>query len=223
MFSNIWRYFQPRPAQPPPCTSPCFYRGFTLIEVLIVLAILASLISIGLPRVLPKKTNLKKTIRHLRVLSKEVRNRARLQDRIYRLAFQMDEKRGFLYWVEKANQEGLGVLQTLKYEKENKKKQSEEEKAKVQAKLFTKASKLMKKPKSLPKGVVFFRLEKRGKPPEKTGIAYIHFFPSGRVEEKAVYIGKPDTFIWTLFTHPLTGEMRIVSEEKKLEDLFPAP
>ena len=199
-------------------------QGFTLVEILVVLAILASLISIGLPRILPKKTNLKKTLRHFRVLSKEVRNHARLNHRIYRIVLQMDPKKGFLYWTEKAN-EMISVLPASEEnEEQEEQNSSKSQKAQIQNPLpFSKATKLMKRPKQLPKGIVFLKLEKKGDTAKKSGLGYIHFFPSGRVEESAIYIGKPEHFTWTLFTHPLTGEMRIVQEEKTLEDLFPSP
>ena len=91
-------------------------RGFTLIEIMIVLAIMAALITVGAPRLLKNNEgNIKAVARNFIVLSKELRNKARLTNSTYRLAISMeaDEPK---YWVERAN--GPQAVDPEAYEKE---------------------------------------------------------------------------------------------------------
>ena len=76
-------------------------KGFTLIEVMVVLGIIGVIIAMGLSRVRKKDNDVKKVARQFYVLGKEIRNQARLKNATYRLMIKLDEG-AQEYWVESA-------------------------------------------------------------------------------------------------------------------------
>ncbi len=99
--------------------SPRGQKGFTLIEIMIVLGIVAALVGIIAPRMIKKDANIKSVARHFIVLSKEIRNKARLTNSTYRLVIDMDSKEA-KYWVERAN--GPQAVDPEAYEKKRERK-----------------------------------------------------------------------------------------------------
>lgn len=187
-------------------------RGFTLIEIMIVLAIMAALITVGAPRLLKNNEgNIKAVARNFIVLSKELRNKARLTNSTYRLAISMEageEK----YWVERAN--GPQTVDPEAYEKE---KETGED---APPPLFQMDKSLLKKEKELPGGLRFASVETVNmKAPMTSGVAYIHFFPEGFVEASAVQITNGNNLTWTLVFNPLTGQADIIEKASSLKDI----
>jgi general secretion pathway protein H len=76
-------------------------KGFTLVEILIVLGIMGAIIALGLGRIRKKDNDIKKVAREFYILGKEVRNKARLKNSTFRLVFQLDEGQQ-KYWLESA-------------------------------------------------------------------------------------------------------------------------
>ena len=74
-------------------------KGFTLVEILIVLAIFAGIAAMGVPALFKKSDNIKKVARKLTSLTKEVRSRAKLKNATYRIAIDMRAE-PHRYWVE---------------------------------------------------------------------------------------------------------------------------
>src|SRR5688500_10840042 len=74
-------------------TSHALSRGFTLVEVMIVLGIIAAVLALGLGRIKRQDNNVKTVTRHMKVLIKETRNRARLTSSTMRLVLQIDNEK----------------------------------------------------------------------------------------------------------------------------------
>ena len=101
-------------------------KGFTLIEIMVVLGIVAAIIGLGLGRVRKRDNDIKKVAREFYVLGKEIRNKARLKNNTFRLMIRLDEGQQS-YWVEAAQ----GFKARLsKEETENREKLREEERPK---------------------------------------------------------------------------------------------
>ncbi|MGZ3796951.1 MAG: pilus assembly FimT family protein [Pseudobdellovibrionaceae bacterium] len=192
-------------------------RGFTLIEVMIVIAIIAGLIAVGAPRLLKKDANMKTAARQLTVLVKEIRNQAKLFNSTYRLAIRLDAGQES-YWVEKSNGPVLIDKEKLKEEIEGKNKDKKPE-DNAPPPLFQIDKKLSKKEKILPSNLHFVQVETMNmSQPVTSGLAYIHFFPEGLMEASTIQLtDKKNT--WTLVFNPLTGQADIVEKAVNLKEL----
>lgn len=192
-------------------------RGFTLIEVMIVLALVGALIAYGAPRLFKKQNNVKTVARHFLVLSREIRNKARLSNSTYRLVIDMDEKTP-KYWVERAN--GPQTVDIDAMEKEREEGKNKDKKEDAPPPLFQIDKSLTKKEQTLPDGLRFGQVETvNTKSPLTSGTAYIHFFPEGFVEASAIQITDGNKLTWTLVFNPLTGQADIIEKAQSLKDI----
>ena len=86
-----------------------FEKGFTLIEVMIVLVIMGGIVALGMPYLSSRNSKTKGYLRELTVLSRELHTKAKLQGVVFRLVISMPgenaqgKRLGQVYWVEKAN------------------------------------------------------------------------------------------------------------------------
>ncbi len=197
-------------------------RGFTLIEIMIVLAIMAAVIGIGAPRLFKTQDNVKSVVRKFMVLGKEIRDKARINNATYRLAIHMEPK-NYTYWVEKAN--GSQLIDPAAMTPEGRAKIEEAKKEKkddAPPPLFQLDKSILKKEKSLPGQMRFVSLETINmKEPVVEGDAYIYFFPQGMVEASALQIatGSAGSNTWTLIFDPLTGQVDVIEKAQSLKDL----
>lgn len=184
-------------------------KGFSLLEMMLVLAIIGGIIALGLGRVRKRENDIKKVAREFYVLGKELRNQARLKSSTYRLVIQLDEGQQ-KYWVESAQ-----GFQGRIDEKAEENLREEEKTPEV----FQQDTGVIRKEKTLPSGLFFKAVETLDQPPLTTGIARIYFFSSGFVETAALQITDGKNATWTLIYHPLTGQADIIPEERSLRDV----
>jgi prepilin-type N-terminal cleavage/methylation domain-containing protein len=193
-------------------------RGFTLIEIMIVLAIIGGILAVGVPRLFNSTTAMRSTIRKLAIVPREIRNIARLYNMTGRIVINMDDEKGHSFWVETAP----GSVTLLSQEQEEElarmtSSQRDDEKPKSQ---FQAETRVMKKPVSLPRGLFFEGVEYAGKEKGVSGgKAYVHFFPQGRAEEVAIHLTDRKTLNWTVTIQPLTGRAEIYERKASLKEL----
>ena len=194
--------------------------GFTLIEIMIVISIIAATLAIGAPKMFDSSTTQRSAVRKLGILTREIRNVARLTNQTSRLVIQMDDQKGHVYSVESAP--GTAMLLT-----EDQKKnldsltelQKEDDKKKE---TFQPDTRLVKSPIQLPRGLFFESVEYANmKEPITKGKAYIHYFPSGLSENAAIHITNRKTLNWTITIHPLTGRAEVYERKATLKELQP--
>lgn len=187
-------------------------RGFTLVEILIVLGIMGTVVAMGLTRIKRKDNNLKSVARKMLVMTKEVRNRARLTGSTYRIVFQLSDQDP-TYWVESAQGR-------QKRETEEQRKKRDDDKEKKSSALFSRDDKFGKKPRALPSGLFFGSIEIAGVlDPTKTGTEFVYFSPDGFAEASLIQITDKKKLTWSLAINPLTGQLDIIPEAKTLKDL----
>ncbi|MBC7742360.1 MAG: prepilin-type N-terminal cleavage/methylation domain-containing protein [Bdellovibrionaceae bacterium] len=193
-------------------------RGFSLMEMAIVLVIIGAVIAIAAPRLFDKKSETRKVFREFILAGKDLRSKAKLYGTTYRLAFQLDAGQQN-WWVEKSTR--VTLIDKKKFE--NERNQSKETFLKEEPKKpsdFQPDTTIFKKKQVLPKGYSFKHIESGTQEVVLTeGVAYIHFFPQGLIETSAIQIEEPKKNIWTLVYNPITGHSDIIPEPKLLKDL----
>jgi prepilin-type N-terminal cleavage/methylation domain-containing protein len=185
-------------------------EGFTLIEVLIVLAIISFVMALALPsieRVTYQRIN--STTRKFVGLVRTIRNDSILLNSIYRLAIDFDRK---TYWVESQKEFKLLAAVTEPNPKEKKNRNQNEDTTQSN---FSFAEKYSKKPIPMPDGVVFDGVLKEKEGFRKDGIVYINFFPNGFNDAAIIYFardGAKSTSGYSVLVRPTLGRVEVYSE-----------
>lgn len=180
-------------------------RGFTLIEVLIVISIITLVMSLGLPaieRVTYMRLN--STTRKFIGLIRTIRNDAILLNGVYRLVIDFDNSQ---YWVETQREFKLLESEPVL----PKKKSSKEEPPPSN---FLLADKFSKKPIPMPDGVVVEGVVTEREGLLKQGLAYIHFFPNGFNDQAILQLNKAGAKSegYSLLIRPTSGRVDLYRE-----------
>jgi general secretion pathway protein H len=193
-------------------------NGFTLIEVMVVLAIIGAILVTVAPRLVDKKTTMKTTVRAFASTTREIHNAARLFNSTYRLVISMDAEEGHSYYIESAP--GNVPLLTEEQQADDSKLSKEELEEKAKKNGFSADARILKSPVSLPRGLYFDEIEYGNRPTAiNAGKAYIHFLPQGLVEEAVIHLTDRKTLNWTIAIHPITGQSDIFDGKKALKEL----
>ncbi|MCC6278597.1 MAG: prepilin-type N-terminal cleavage/methylation domain-containing protein [Oligoflexia bacterium] len=191
-------------------------KGLTLIEVLIAIAIIASVIAIGVPRLGRNLgTQLRSVTRKIIILNKQIHHHARLKNKTYRLVIDLgkkDENIESSITLESAS--GAALLADPEATP------ARTEKNEKQKGPFSKDADLLKKPIILPQGVRFEDVEvETHRDPIKEGKAYIYFFPQGLVTKAIIHITDDRKLKWSLIVNPLTAQTTIQDKYVYFRDL----
>lgn len=196
-------------------------KGFTLIELLIVIGLLAGVIAISAPTFFKKKTKVQPVVRKMQLLSKQLHQISRVQNKVFRWVIQVGDEQEQIphsYWVESAP----GDTKMMSKEEEEEKEDKDDDKGSRSgsSRNFQLDETFFKEPIVLPDGVSFFEIESiYRKEPVTSGRGYIHYFPNGMAEEAAIHIKNEERLNWTLAIHPLTGHVKLIKKNISLEDL----
>lgn len=191
-------------------------EGFTLIEILIVLAILGAMVSVAGPILFNREESPKKVFREFSALGKQMRNNAKIFGRPYRLVISFEDQ---TYWVEGSNSSTL--IDLAKLEQQEKDKKDKKDKPEEVKSDFSLDSKFFKKPRKLNSQFEFVLVEnKNSKEPVTSDLAYVYMSPDGLFETSIIQIkNKKNNVIWSLTFHPLTAQSTIIESAKTLKEL----
>lgn len=194
-------------------------NGFTLIEVMVVLAIIGGILVTIAPRLIDKNSTMKSTVRAFASTTREIHNAARLFNSTYRLVIDMNDEEGHSYWIESApGNIPLLTEEQEKNEKDTLLKADQEEKEKKRA--FSEDARILKRKVTLPRGLYFNEIEYGNRSNSiNEGKAYIHFLPQGLVEEAVIHLTDRKTLNWTIAIHPITGLADLFDGKKMLKEL----
>ena len=197
--------------------------GFTLIEILITIAIISAIVALVLPKFSNRNNEMRAAVRKFMTLSRELRAHSKLSGATYRLVISMsdeDRKPKHEFWVEKAQGQILN-----NYDPKNPPQLPDpkaEKKEGESSSPFSPDTRIMKKPETLPGGLQFESVELTTTDQEiKSGLVYIHYLPTGFTDEAAIHLKYGEKLKWTIFVEPLTGHVEVVDEYRSLEDLRP--
>lgn len=193
-------------------------RGFTLIEVMIVIAIIAGVLAIGAPRMFNTKNQMRSAVRKMAVVTRDIRNVARLKNSTVRLVIRMSEEKGHAYWVESA--QGNVRLLSQEQEEELDKLTDLQREEMAEKNKFQPETSIVKNPVTLPRGMFFESVEYASRKDAVTeGTTYIHFFSQGLSEEAAIHLTDKKGLNWTITIHPLTGRAEVYERNVSLKEL----
>lgn len=177
-------------------TPHSFIRGFSLIEILIAVAVLVSSLIFILPQINRSENHIKQSLRHLQALNRSLYSRSRIHNRVYRLVFHADGPRSS-YWVE--------VKKAL-----NEPKEKTEEDISLNAKaaphpFFEKDRTLLKEPYIFTEEIQLHWPENKTKDSKTLHIVYHPYSFSHPV---TLFIKKKEAE-WKLVFNPLQGGLEI--------------
>lgn len=198
--------------------------GFTLIELMIVTAIIAATITLAMPYLTNRNSQTRSFLHKMTVVSRELHTKAKLLGVTYRLVIDMpevtnpDKPPEQKIWIERSNSK---TVMSAKEEEEALERLKEtDEKRKIDPKGFEKDEALTKRLPEMPYGLRFDRVElTRLKKPITSGRAFIHYLPQGLVDEAAIHVKGEKGAEWTIAIHPLTGKAELISKQMELKDL----
>jgi prepilin-type N-terminal cleavage/methylation domain-containing protein len=183
-------------------------RGFTLLELLIVVIIMVVTVSTVMPRAQGPEGRLKASVRRFNVLTRELHDKARLQNATYRIVIDLKDGKDQKYWIERSFRPV--TVPSLEQIEKNAKK-TDEERAKIrQESGFDIDKKFFKEPESLPNGLRFEKIERPNEKETSTeGLTAIYFFPQGAAEEAIIHLVAGEKLHWSLVIQPLLGKADI--------------
>lgn len=194
-------------------------RGFSLIEILIVLAIAGLTVALLSQRIGKDNRKIRRDVRIFAAQIRDLRNKARMRNSTYRLVINLPESttEKQTYWVEST---GKNFLIIYDEDELRKRKQNLKEGEKDPTGFDVDREVSKEGPQPLPEGLQFKSVEIAAQKKEyTTGRVYIHFFPEGRVEEAVIHLSDGKQMNWSLAIHPLTGRVDLITKEKKLSEL----
>ena len=183
------------------------HRGFSLLEILITMAIVTSSLILSSSFIIKRKDNRKKsTFRQFVALNRQLDHSARLKRETWRLVIHLDENKNS-WWVEKK----------LPYKKVSNYTASTENQT-LSFTGFVIDTNFFAKPQKLPGELKFESVEVSGKKDKITsGKAYIHYFPEGQFDNALLKIKKRNIY-WSLFIDRLSGDLTVFTGNKNLKD-----
>ena len=194
--------------------------GFTLIEIMIVMAVITAVLAFGAPKMFSNASQMRSAIRKLAVLSREIRNVSRLTNTTGRLVIQMDDEKGHTYWIESAPGNAMALSEDAQKNLDSMTSMQREDQGEKEQ--FAVDTRIVKSPVQLPRGLFFTDVEYGNKKePVTKGKTYIHFFPHGLSEEVAIHVSDKKTLNWTITVHPLTGRADVFERKATLKELRP--
>ncbi len=193
-------------------------KGFTLVEILIVIAVLAAVIGIGTPTIKNVlRTNLKSSAFQIASLSKFAYDSAVIKGKIHRIVFDFD-KRTFQLQISSSDElvEVVDEEDASRSDREEREKQEQEKKE-----VFYDFPGEIGKVQKLSSGVELDSIENLSTKKKYTEeIAYLYFFPQGATEDTIIRLSgqKSRTGFYSIRLNPLNGKAKIEGRYLEVEE-----
>jgi len=178
-------------------------RGFSLIEILIAVAIFASSLLFLFPSIKKSENEIKKTLRTLQALNRALYSYSRIQNKVYRLALKTNLQKSS-YWVE--------VKTPLSDTPDVTSPENSDENLPIEEKspFFQKDNQIFQT-QELPNGLYFEWMDHA----EESHIIYITYDPQLVTHQTQIFLRKEGEFTWTLSFNPIVGKLEIVEGENE--------
>jgi hypothetical protein len=186
-------------------------RAFTIIEVLVILALLGMIAAIGIPQINRIfRSNLKNSSRKISSAIRYAYDSSVISGNVFRLVIDFEKSS---YHVEQSDRKDFLVEEYTEEEEEKIEDDlTEEEKEKRNKTSFLPIKGELGKPNRLPSAIKFDSLEKvRIKRIFKEGKTFLYFFPQGATEKVILrLVGRREkTGFYSLVVNNITGKVKI--------------
>ncbi len=181
-------------------------KGFTLLEVMVVMAIIIGIVAIVITNLQPPGRSVRADIRNILVIAKRLNQQAQLDGKMYRIVFDLNNEQG-VYWVESANRKTAGSANPTATPFGGGSDSDEKD-----PRDFALDARILKSKAKLPKGFRFLKIILVDQDLAfEEGVGYVHFFPQGLADAAIIQIANEDeSFSWTLVTNPLSGNIQLI-------------
>lgn len=187
-------------------------RGFSLVEVLIVIALVALVTAVGIPAFNSAfRTSKESFARKMAVMLREARDRAMLNDKLVRLRIDLDKQE---YWMEEAP----STYMLRKEAPRGLSEREKEEQAKQEASSFRQLKELTAEKVPMPNGLKITEvITPRQKDPVREGQTDVYFFSNGNADGVSIHFEDDEHVRQSLRLHPVTGHstLKLGYEEGK--------
>ena len=189
-----------------------FPKGFTLVEIMTVLALLVLIFSLVERKMFSKGSRITDSFRFLAVLNRRLYTSAKLHNEVYRLVILLNNKKPEEVWVEKKLSEAKKHDATEENEPLLQKESSRE---------YEKDPSFLKEPRKLTPLLSITSVESPYWKEIKTeGRVYLYYYPKGPGPEAAVHFKRQDNRAqWTLYFPPLQRELKLLKNTVSLQDI----
>ena len=181
-------------------------KGFSLLEIIIAIAIFASTLLFIFPSIKKSENEIKKTLRTLQALNRTLYSYSRIQNKVYRLALKTHLQKSS-YWVE-VKKPLSEVLSTPDPESTD----TSEKPVSLEESPFFQQDTEIFKTQDLPSGVYFEWIDESSK---ESDTIYITYDPHLLTHAVQIFLRKNSEFTWTLFFNPILGELEISEGENE--------
>lgn len=199
-------------------------KGFSFVEMMVVLAIIGIFLTFSARKLVNPNSEMKSAVRRFTATVKKLRNRARIENKTYRLVFDLppEKEKEQSYWVESTAKAAL-LLNEEQRETLEEGLEEDEQKQKPDPQGFIPDASIIKDPPAtLPRGLFFDYIELANEDVEsiKSGRVYIYFFPQGYVQGSAIHLTDRQNLNWTLAIQSLTGQVDIYNNKRDLKEIL---
>lgn len=191
-------------------------KAFTLIEVLVVLLIMATLFTMAATRLYSKNRKIKTSFIDLVQLNRRLQTLSEVHRQNYRLVFKVYKDSPNEYWVEKKQELDEKEQGTTKDFVNNKE-------------IFVQDNTFFKKPKKIHPLLYIKEFEDNSLQKDfareenienQNPTYYIYYHPASLSQEIAIQVVRRDNQAqWTLYRDPVTKELKILEDEKSLKEI----
>ena len=180
-------------------------RGFSLLEILIAVAIFASSLLFIFPSIKKSENEIKKNLRTLQALNRTLYSYSRIQNKVYRLALKTHLQKSS-YWVEVKTPLTKTLIQP-----NTELSDTPEESVSIEESPFFQKDTQIFNTQELPDGLYFEWTDNT----VESETIYITYDPHLLTHQVQIFLRKGSDFTWTLSFNPILGELEILEGENE--------
>ncbi len=183
---------------------------------MIVLVIIGAVLALAVPKLSNSRNKIREEVKRVAMVIKEVHNAARLENKTFRIVFDIQEKKPHSYWVESS----AGNVTLLNDDQKKKLKDADAKKSLIAKNNgFELNTNILKDAVKLPKQLFIDQIEFADKRVISEGTAAVHFFAQGLVQEVAIHLSDRKSLVWTIYISPLTAHTIVFEKNISLKEI----